>query len=71
VTPAPSINRKTVRTPFCSKVLFPVSFSSCVIQSEAKNPGSFFVSSLPAAAASEYLARYFTGEEAGRIAAGR
>ena len=28
------------RTPFCSKVLFPVSFSSCVIQSEAKNPGS-------------------------------
>src|SRR3984957_19748309 len=43
VTPAPSEkeNRKMARTPFCSKVLFLVSFRSCVIQSEAKNPGSF------------------------------
>jgi hypothetical protein len=26
VTPAPSTNRKMARTPFCSEVLFPVSF---------------------------------------------
>src|ERR1700684_430531 len=43
VTPAPSTNRKMARTPFCSQVLFPVSFRPCVIQSEAKNPGSFLV----------------------------
>src|SRR5258708_2172756 len=29
------------RTPFCSQVLCPVSFSSCVIQSAAKNPDLF------------------------------
>ena len=38
VTPAPSINREMARTPFRSQVL------PCVIQSEAKNPGSFFAS---------------------------
>src|SRR6202040_1538561 len=31
VTPAPSINRKMARTPFCSQGLFPVSFRPCVI----------------------------------------
>jgi hypothetical protein len=38
VTPAPSANRKMARTPFCSQVLFPVSFRAKV--GVAKNPGS-------------------------------
>ena len=42
VTPAPSTNRKMARTPFRSQVLFLCHSVLCVIQSEAKNPGSFF-----------------------------
>jgi hypothetical protein len=68
VTPAPSTNRKMARTPFCSQVLFPVSFFSCVIQSEAKNPGPFLCTQREPALdqeAAAFQGQYGAGGEVG------